>query len=76
VNSSVDKTFQHAVASLQAGKAKDAERLFKELLNTQPRHVAGLNLLGILLTKLGRFEEAERYVQRALKENVTSDATF
>lgn len=68
--------FRSALASLQAGKANDAERLFKKLLSAQPEHVAGLNLLAILLTKLGRFEEAERYAQRALDEDATSDATF
>ena len=66
----------NAFASLQAGKASDAERLFKKLLSAQPRHVAGLNLFTILLTNLGRFEEAERYARRALNEDATSDATF
>ena len=73
---SQDETFRYALAALQAGKANDAERLFKELLNVDPKHVAGLNLLGILLIKLGRFEEAESYLGRALKENATSDTTF
>ena len=48
----------------------------KSFSGVDPKHVAGLNLLGILLTKLGRLEEAETYLQRALKENATSDATF
>src|SRR5713101_8967522 len=57
---SVDKAFIRALASFQAGKTDEAERAFKELLREAPGHVAGLNLLGILLTQLGRFEEAER----------------
>jgi protein O-GlcNAc transferase len=73
---SQDETFRRALAALQAGKATGAERLFKELLSVDPKHVAGLNLLGISLTKLGRLEEAETYFQRALKENAASDATF
>ena len=76
MSSSADETFRRAVVALQAGNAVDAERLFKELLNAQPRHVAGLNLLGVLLTQLGKFEEAEHYVRRALNESATSDATF
>jgi Flp pilus assembly protein TadD len=51
------ETFRYALAALQAGKANDAERLFKELLSVDPKHVAGLNLLGILLTKLGRLRK-------------------
>ena len=76
VKPSVEKLLANAVASLQAGNAHDAERSLKELLAAQPRHVAGLNLLGIVLTQLGRFDEAEVYLRRALDENATSDATF
>jgi protein O-GlcNAc transferase len=73
---SVDQTFRRALASLQAGKLDDAERSFKKLLREDPKHVAGLNLLSILLTQLGRFEEAEHNVRLALKQNGTSDATL
>ena len=61
---------------MQAGKDKLAERLFKEVLQSQPKHVPTLNLLSILLTRSDRFAEAEYYVRLALAENATSDATF
>jgi predicted O-linked N-acetylglucosamine transferase (SPINDLY family) len=73
---SADKAFRMALASFQAGKADDAERSFKELLRQEPRHIAGLNLLSILLSQVGRYEEAEHYVRLALNECATSDATF
>jgi len=76
VKSSADTALQQAMASLQAGKIDDAVRLFKKLLAEQPRHVAGLNLISVVLTKLERYQEAEHYVRRALQENATSDATF
>lgn len=41
----------------------------------QPRHVAALNLIGIVLTRAGRFTEAETFLRRALRENGKSDAT-
>jgi protein O-GlcNAc transferase len=68
--------FRRALAALQAGKAEEAERSFTELLKAQPRHVAGLNLIGVLLSRLGRFQEAEPYVRRALDEGPASDATL
>jgi protein O-GlcNAc transferase len=71
-----NETFHRALASLQAGKINDAERLFKEVLRAKPKHVAALNLLSIIMTRLGRFEEAERYVRLALDENANSDATL
>jgi tetratricopeptide (TPR) repeat protein len=76
VASSADKLFQRALASLQAGTLTDAERLFRKFLDTQPRHSAGLNLIAVVLTRLGKFEDAERYIRRALNENAKSDATL
>jgi protein O-GlcNAc transferase len=74
--SSVDETFRNALAAMQTGQADAAEQLFKQALQLQPRHVAALNLFGILLTSLGRLEEAEHYTRRALDENASSDATI
>ena len=61
---------------MQTGKVQLAERLFKQVLQSQPKHVPTLNLLSVLLTRSGRFDEAERYVRLALAENATSDATY
>ena len=71
-----DKMFQRGLGAFQAGKLDDAERSFKKLLREAPRHLAGLNLLSILLTQLGRFEEAERYARLALEQSAASDATL
>ena len=69
-------TFQRAMGALQARNFPDAERLFKDILRTQPKHVAALNLLGAILMQTGRFAEAERYLQAALNEYPKSDATL
>jgi len=71
-----DDVFSRAFAAFRGGDAAKAERLFKKLLAAQPRHIAGLNVLGALLTQQGRWTEAEPYLKRALKENASSDATF
>jgi protein O-GlcNAc transferase len=68
--------FRRALAIMQQGNAAAAEQLFKRVLQIQPRHIAALNLLSVLLVQLGRFEEAEIYSRRALAEDATSDATF
>ncbi len=70
-----DDVFRRALAAMQQGNAA-AEQLFKRVLQIQPRHIAALNLLSVLLVQLGRFEEAEIYSRRALAEDATSDATF
>jgi protein O-GlcNAc transferase len=74
--SSAQDRFQRALSAMQNGRADDAARLFRQVLQSEPRHVGALNLLSILLTQLGRFEEAESYARRAVKENASSDATF
>jgi len=71
-----NEAFQRAVTALRSGHIEDAQRLFKQVLRKQPKHVAALNLLGIVLTQLGRFAEAETYLRRALQENANSDATL
>ena len=68
--------FDRALASLQTGNVNDAETFFKATLRKQPRHVGALNLLGIVLIKLGRYAEAEKYLRLALVENASSDATL
>src|SRR5664279_4736709 len=73
---SSDDSFKQAIASFQAGRLNDAERHFKEVLRHQPKHVAALNLLSVLLTHLERCAEAEPYIKSALKLNSNSDATF
>jgi protein O-GlcNAc transferase len=68
--------FQGALAALQRGNLKDAERLFKAVLRKTPRHVAALNLAGVVLTQLKHFAEAELYFRRALQEQPKSEATL
>jgi protein O-GlcNAc transferase len=69
-------TFQRAMGALQSRNLTDAERLFKDVLRAQPKHVAALNLLSVVLLQTGRFAEAETYLQRALNEYPKSDATL
>ena len=71
-----DDSLKQAIASFQTGRLSDAERRFKEVLRHEPKHVAALNLLSVLLTHLGRCAEAEPYIKLALKLNSNSDATF
>src|SRR5438034_1031196 len=71
-----DDLFKHAIDAFRAGRLDDAERHFKALLVLQPRHVAALNILGVLLASQHKFSEAEPYLRAALKLNSSSDATY
>jgi predicted O-linked N-acetylglucosamine transferase (SPINDLY family) len=71
-----DDAFRRAISAMQADQPDIAERLFKEALRLQPKHVGALNVFSVLLTRLGRYAEAEHYIRVALNENAMSDATF
>lgn len=68
--------FKRAVQTFQQGRLDESERHFRQLLRKEPRHLAGLNILAIVLTTLKKYQEAEGYLQAALKINASSDATF
>ncbi len=69
-------SFKRAVESFQQGKLDEAERHFRQVLRKEPRHLASLNILAIVLTSLKKYAEAEPYLQTALKVNASSDATL
>jgi protein O-GlcNAc transferase len=70
------RDFQDALSALQAGKADDAERLFRAVLRAEPKHIGALNLMGVVLMQRKRFGDAEDYFRRALQENPRSEATL
>jgi len=70
-----DELLRLAIASFQAGQLETAERQFRDLLAQEPKHLAGLNLLGMVLTTAGKFDEAERTINAALAVNANSDAS-
>jgi predicted O-linked N-acetylglucosamine transferase (SPINDLY family) len=71
-----EQIFQAALASLNQKKIGDAERLFRDLIKIQPKHVPGLNLLTVLLMSMERFAEAEEFIERAVALNERSDVSF
>ena len=64
------------MASFRAGSLKEAERLFRSVLRKEPRHLGALNLIGVVLTQLGDFAGAEKYLRQALEVGAPSDATL
>ncbi len=71
-----EKLFQDAIKFLKVGKLSDAERLLKKLLESEPKHFGGLNLLTIVLMGMQRNEEAERIARSAIVVSQRSGITF
>ena len=58
--------FQNGLAALRAGQLEQAEHFFRNVVETDPGHVAAFNLLGVVLGRFGRNAEAIQSFDRAL----------
>jgi predicted O-linked N-acetylglucosamine transferase (SPINDLY family) len=74
--STPDQLLQEGLTALNRRKWFDAERLFADVLKTQPKHVGALNLLTVALMNMERFAEAETHIAKAVKLNPGSDVSF
>jgi len=54
-------------ALFSQGKHEEAERLYRQAIQLNPRSFEGARALGILLTLKGQYPEARTHLQRALK---------
>jgi protein O-GlcNAc transferase len=66
VNWTGDQNFERGLSALQAGNLNEAERLLQAVTHAQPTHIRALNLLGVVLGRLGRYAEAMASYDRAL----------
>ena len=61
----ISEVLREGVFLERAGKVKEAELAYRELLRQEPLHLLGLNQMGSLLFALGRTLEARQYFERA-----------
>jgi tetratricopeptide (TPR) repeat protein len=59
--------YARAVALQEAGDREGAAAAYREVLKTQPAHIAARSNLGVVLVQLGRYEEAIDAYREALK---------
>ena len=63
----VDEIHQLAITNFNKGKREDAERLFREVLKTNPSHIDANHYLAISLLTQSRLDEAEISFKKALE---------
>jgi tetratricopeptide (TPR) repeat protein len=59
------KALAHAAEHQQAGRLGEAEKVYREILRTNPENVDALRLLGTLMMTIGRVHQAENLFRRA-----------
>ena len=59
------RRFQEALDAHRQGRIGDAERLYRDVLGAEPRHVGALQHLGILAQQRGEVDESVRLLMQA-----------
>jgi len=68
-SAAVQPLFDNAITHHQAGRLADAERLYTQILTTNPRHADALHLLGVLACQTGRPAFAAEKISAAIRLN-------
>ena len=76
MTSEVQKQFSEALAALNDRDLRTAENKFRSVLDLEKGNIPALNLLTAVLMSLGRFNEAEPFIAKAVVLNNTSDVSF
>ncbi|RFB04333.1 sulfotransferase family protein [Parvularcula marina] len=62
----LDEMAERAANALRAGRLAEAEETLRALLAEDPRHIDGLQLMGLLAQERGNPQEAEKYLKSAI----------
>jgi tetratricopeptide (TPR) repeat protein len=65
----IAEALDHAVRHHRTGELREAERLYRQVLQADPRQADALHLLGVLAGQLGRANEAVALLREALLSN-------
>ena len=64
---SLAQMFQVALQLHQAGNLPQAEAIYRQILQIDPKHVESLHLFGVIAHQVGKHDVAISYIQEALR---------
>ena len=70
-----DDIFRVALTHFQSGQLTLADQLCSQILALQPRHPEALHLRGGIALRLGRFPDAEKFMEKSIQSK-PDDANF
>jgi predicted O-linked N-acetylglucosamine transferase (SPINDLY family) len=62
----IQQTFDLALQHHQAGRLREAEQLYRQILAQQPDHAEALHLSGVLAVQAGRLDAGVEFIRRAI----------
>ena len=65
--SSIVETLQQGLDHHRAGRLLEAEKMYRRVLKTHPRHAGAMHLLGLIAYQVGKPEDACQYLQQAIR---------
>ena len=65
----LDETLHKAVESHKAGQVQEADRLYKTILEVQPKHPDANHNMGVLAVSVGKGQESLPFFKTALEAN-------
>ena len=65
----INQALQRGVKAHKAGQIQEADRLYKTILNAQPKHPDANHNLGVLAVDIGKVQEALKFFKTALEAN-------
>jgi tetratricopeptide (TPR) repeat protein len=72
----IDQALQLAIQHHNAGRMREAESIYRQILAHQPRHPEALHLLGVLANQVGQIDIAIDLIRRAIAINANSPEYF
>jgi protein O-GlcNAc transferase len=72
----IEQAVEMAVEHHRAGRVREAEALYRQVLGAQPGHADALHLLGVLAHQTGRAETAIELIRRAIDARADVGAYF
>ena len=69
----VDQALERGVAAHKEGKLQEAERLYRDILQTQPTHPVANHNLGVIAVAFGKNEVALPYFETAIANNAKQE---